>query len=186
MLLAPVEEVFLALLVLVEESVYLVFVASKDVTALTVELGFDVGEFGTVVFAHGHELVLHLGDECVDVLGHLRDRLHVVLVFLVYLRLELFDQLSFVGDDLITGSLLRLDVISKLFTVFFFFKLLPVPVNLHVLLVGLDHLVLDFVCALFLTSLLGGATEFVSLFSIDADLSNFLLRRFAHLLQSAL
>ena len=38
LLLAPVEEVFLALLVLIEESVHLIFVAGEDVATLTVEL----------------------------------------------------------------------------------------------------------------------------------------------------
>ena len=61
---------------------------------------------------HLNKLLLHLRDQQVDILGHLLNRLDVVAIFLIDLRLELFDELHLVGDYLGASRLLRLNVLN--------------------------------------------------------------------------
>lgn len=112
LLLLPLVQILLLDVAMVFEQLFdLDLVALEDVTALAIELRLNVVQLGGVALAHGDELVLHLGDECVDVLGHLRDRLDVVAVLLVNLSIELRNQQFFVADDLGTGRFLRLNVL---------------------------------------------------------------------------
>jgi len=124
-------------------------------------------------------------DQQVDILAHLLDRLDVVAVLLIDLPFELLDELHFVCDNLRACCLLRLDVLSKLLAIFLFFKLLPVPINFDVFLVGLDNFVLDLVRSLFFVAFFSSATFLVSLLGIDLDLDDFLLGLAAELLQLA-
>ena len=66
--LALLQEVGLDHLVLVEESFNFFLVAAKNGGSLTVEVSFNLLELLIVVFTHLTELILHAGDECVDVL----------------------------------------------------------------------------------------------------------------------
>ena len=63
------------------------------------------------MLAHVIELALHSLDQRIDVLRHLLDGLDVVAVLLVDLRLELFDELLFVGDNFSAGCFLSFDVL---------------------------------------------------------------------------
>ena len=75
--------------------------------------------------------------------------------------------------------------LCKLLAVFFFFQLLPVPVDLDVFLVRLNDLVLDLVRSLLLVTLLGRASVLIGQFSVDLDLHNLLFGASADLLQDA-
>ena len=75
----------------VEELFYLLFVAIKDIHALSVELCFNRLKLLVVVLAHLGELRLHGCYECINVLRHLLDRLDIVTVLLVDLLLKLLD-----------------------------------------------------------------------------------------------
>ena len=86
-------------------------VALEDVTALAIKLGLNVLLLGGVALTHGNELVLHLRDERINVLRHLRNRFDVMAVLLVNLSLEFLDKLLLIGDDLSTGSFLRLNIL---------------------------------------------------------------------------
>ena len=80
---------------------------------------------------------------------------------------------------------LSFDVFGELLAIFFLFELLPVPVNLNVLFVTLDHLVLDLVCTLLPRFLLQGAPIVLHFISFCLDLENFLLSSSADLIQIA-
>ena len=66
--LALLQEVGLDHLVLVEEIFDFFLVAAKNGGSLTVEVSFNLLELLIVVFTHLTELILHAGDECIDVL----------------------------------------------------------------------------------------------------------------------
>ena len=66
--LALLQEVGLDHLVLVEESFDFFLVAAKNGGSLTVEVSFNLLKLLIVVFTHLTELILHAGDECIDVL----------------------------------------------------------------------------------------------------------------------
>ena len=68
--------------------------------------------------------------------------------------------------------------LGQLLAVFFFFKLLPGPVNLNVLLVTRDDFRVDLVVALFLHLFFLDATLVLNRISVRADLGDD-LRRFA-------
>ena len=70
-------------------------------------------KLGSVALAHRNELVLHLSDQRVDILRHLRDRLDVMAILLVNLGLELLDKVLLIGDNLGAGSFLRLNVLTN-------------------------------------------------------------------------
>ena len=90
LLLLPHVQVLLLNVAMVFEQLFdLDLVTLKDVTALAIELGLNVVQFGAVALAHGDELVFHLSDECVNVLRHLCDRFDIVAVLLVNLIIEL-------------------------------------------------------------------------------------------------
>ena len=59
--------------------------------------------------------------------------------------------------------------LRKLLAVFLFFKLLPVPIDLDVLLVGLDHFILDLVGSLLFILLFRGAALLVESLSLRLD-----------------
>ena len=82
-------------------------------------------------------------------------------------------------------TLSQVTYLCELFAVFFFFQLLPVPVDFDVFLVRLDDLVLDLVRSLLLVTLLGRASVLIGQFSVDLDLHNLLLGASADLLQDA-
>ena len=109
--LALLQKVGLDHLVLIEEIFNFSFVAVENGGSLTVEVGLNLLELLVIVFTHLDELVLHAGDECVNVLGHLLDGLDVVAVLSIDLHLELLDQLLLVRDDLSACSLLCLYVL---------------------------------------------------------------------------
>lgn len=136
--------------------------------------------------SHADKLRLRLINDGVDVLRHLRDRLDIVAVLLVNLLLKLLDKLLLISDDLITGSFLRINVLSQFFAIFFLFKLLPIPINFHILLVTLDDLVLNLVGALFLSLFLKCASFFINLLCVRLDLINLDLLLIPLLLQEAL
>ena len=65
--------------------------------------------------------------------------------------------------------------LGQFFAVFLFLKLLPVPIDLDVFLVGLDDLVLNFVGSLFFGLLLASAAVLVQLLRVRLDLDEHLL-----------
>ena len=71
--------------------------------------------------------------------------LYVVLVLLLDRLLELLLQLLRLQDNMLALQHLLLYVLVEFFAVFLLLQLLPVPVDLHVLLVRGDHFVLDLV-----------------------------------------
>lgn len=75
--------------------------------------------------------------------------------------------------------------LRKLLAVFFLLQLLPVPVDLDVLLMRLDHFVLDFIRTFFLGFLLVAATSAVKLLGVRFDFYDALFRLPAHLLKNA-
>ena len=60
--------------------------------------------------------------------------------------------------------------LSQFFAIFLFFKLLPVPIDLNILLMGLNDLILNLVGTLLLVLLLKSTTVFVQLFGVVLDL----------------
>ena len=60
--------------------------------------------------------------------------------------------------------------LSEFFAIFLFFKLLPVPIDLNILLMGLNDLILNLVGTLLLVLLLKSTTVFVQLFGVVLDL----------------
>jgi len=111
LLLPLVEEVLLDVTMLLEKVLNFDLVALEDVTALAIKLRLNVLLLGGVALTHGNELVLHLRDERINVLRHLRNRFDVMAVLLVNLSLEFLDKLLLIGDDLSTGSFLRLNIL---------------------------------------------------------------------------
>ena len=99
--------------VVFEEVLDFVFVSVEDGRTLSVELRLDALELLVVVLSHLNKLLLHLGDELVDILRHLLNRFDVVAIFLIDLGLKLLDELHLVCDDLSASCLLRLNVLSK-------------------------------------------------------------------------
>ena len=91
----------------------LLFIASQDGGSLSFKIGFNRLQLLIVELAHVGKLVLHRRDQGVDVDRHFLNRLDIVLVFLLDLALELFDELLFILDDLHAESFLRLDVLFK-------------------------------------------------------------------------
>ena len=89
--LALLQEVGLDHLVLGEESFNFFLVAFKNVGSLTVKVSLNLLKLLVVMFTHLTELVLHAGDECVNVLRHLLDSLDVMAIFSINLNLELLD-----------------------------------------------------------------------------------------------
>ena len=77
----------------------------------------------------------------------------------------------------------RLTYLRKFLTVFFLFELLPVPVDLDVLLVRLDHFVLDLVGSLFLRLLFNRAALLVQRLSLSLDANDCLFGLPADLLK---
>lgn len=59
--------------------------------------------------------------------------------------------------------------LSQFFAVFLFLKLLPVPINLDVFLMGLNDLILDLVSSFFFGLLLTSAAVLVQLFGVRLD-----------------
>ena len=82
-------------------------------------------------------------------------------------------------------TLSQVTYLCELFAVFFFFQLLPVPVDFDVFLVRLDDFVLDFVRSLLFVTLLGRAALLIGFFGVDLDLHNLLFSASADLLQDA-
>ena len=60
--------------------------------------------------------------------------------------------------------------LSEFFAIFLFFKLLPVPIDLNILLMRLNDLILNLVGTLLLVLLLKSTTVFVQLFGVVLDL----------------
>ena len=112
--LALLQEVGLDGLVLVEKAFYFFLVAAENGGSLTVKVSFNLLELLIVVFAHLAELVLHAGDECIDVFRHLLDGLDIVAILSIDLHFELLDQLLLIRDDLGACSLLCLNVLFKI------------------------------------------------------------------------
>ena len=171
---------------LLKQLLNLQLVALEDGSALAIELTLNLVQLHVVVLPHLVELVLHALYQQIYILRHLLNRLDVVAVLLIDLPFELFDQLLLVGDDLGAGRLLRLYVLGQLLTVFLLLKLLPIPIDLDVLLVGLDHLILNFICAFLFSLLLASAPVFVQLLRVRLDLDQHLLSLSPDLLNLAL
>ena len=113
LLLPLVEVVLFDVAVLLEELLDLDLVTFKDITAFTIKLGFDVLQLGSIAFTHCNELILHLSDQRVDVLGHLCDSLDIVAIFLVDLGLKLLNQVLLISDDLGAGGFLSFNVLAN-------------------------------------------------------------------------
>ena len=73
--------------------------------------------------------------------------------------------------------------LRKLLAVFLFFKLLPVPIDFDILLVGLDHFVLDLVGSLLFILLFRGAALLVESLSLGLDANDCLFSLSADLLE---
>ena len=112
-LLSLIQVAGLDSLVLLEEVFNLLLVSVKNGTSLAVKLPLNLRQLLVVMLTHVIELTLHSLDQRIDVLRHLLDSLDVVAVLLVDLRLELFDELLFVGDNFSTGCLLSFDILYK-------------------------------------------------------------------------
>ena len=148
------QEHFFGFLLPLEQLLNLGVVLLQQGFPLALELTLDLLQARGVVLPHLVELLLHALDQLVDVLVHGLHRLHVVFVLALDGLLELLDQLLLVLDDLLALQHLLLDVLVQFFAVLLLLQLLPVPVDLHRLLVRGDHFVLDLVAALRLLRLL--------------------------------
>ncbi len=75
--------------------------------------------------------------------------------------------------------------LRQLLAVFFLFELLPVPIDLNVFLMGLDHLVLNLVSSLLLVLLFDGAALLIQRLSLVLDTSDRFLGVTSDLLEHA-
>ena len=75
--------------------------------------------------------------------------------------------------------------LGQFFAVFLFLKLLPVPINLDVFLMGLDDLILDLVSSFFFGLLLTSTAVLVQLFSVRLDFDQTLFGSSLNLLKFA-
>ena len=105
-------EMLLKFAVLLEQPANLVLVVLEDLAALFVEGLLDVVELVAVVGTHLVELELHRGDQKVNVVVLVLQRVHILIVLGLQLLHELPNQLLLLIDDLTTGILLLLDVLK--------------------------------------------------------------------------
>lgn len=145
----PTHALFLKLFMLSEKSLDLILIPLDDLVTLSLELLFDLLELLMVVGSHIEELLAHSLNQVINVIILLFKRFNVFFIFLLKLIHELLDEIILLANNLLTGVLLDFDVFSKLLAVFLFFKLLPSPINLDILLVTCDDLSLDLVSSLF-------------------------------------
>jgi hypothetical protein len=96
----------------IEQLPYLVLVALEYLRPLVIEGLLDVVELVTVVRAHLSELELHGRDQQIDVVVLLLERVHILIIFGLELLHKLADQVLLLGDDLLAGVLLLVDVLE--------------------------------------------------------------------------
>ena len=103
---------------------------------------------------------------------HLLHGLDVVLVLGFDGFLELLFELVLVLNNVLALDDLLLDILVQLLAVFLLFKLLPVPVDLNIFLVGGDDLVLDLIGSFAAGFLLLDAASVFSFVSVRFYLSD--------------
>jgi len=84
-----------------------------NLIALVVEGFLDVAEFSSVSRSHVTELGLHVPNQIVNVVVHLRHCFDIVGVLLLEVIVELFDQLLLVLDDLLALVLLNFYFLNR-------------------------------------------------------------------------
>jgi hypothetical protein len=140
--------------------------------AFPLELWLNSGELVSVVSAHADKLEFHASDEFVNVGVHLLHGLDVVLVLGLNGFLKLLFELVFVLNNVLALDDLLFDILVQLLAVFLLFKLLPVPIDLNVLLVGGDDFVLDLIGSFAASFLFLDAASVFSFVSVRFYLSD--------------
>ena len=105
-------EVFLELSVIFEQVLDLIFIGLEDVDALLLESSLDIVRLVRVVSAHLAELELHGGDQKIDVIVLLLERIHILIVFALELLKELPDKFLLLLNDESTSLFLELDFLQ--------------------------------------------------------------------------
>jgi hypothetical protein len=133
--------------VISEEFLDLILIFLDDLIPLSLELFLDLLELLLIIGSHIKELLTHSFNQIIDVIILLFERFNIFFILLLKLVHELLDQVILLGDDLLAGLLLHLDILCELFAIFFLLELLPSPINLDIFLVTCDDLSLDLVCS---------------------------------------